>query len=314
MEKGAESADVQGGTIEDYLSELVDHLSIAERRRFCRSVAYEVIIDGVKYNVEDLTSALEELKQAIAFAINVKNPKIHDHRSFIRAVHRALQSGKAGEGATVDYFVLNYDTLIEDALGLERLTVADGFSGAATGWWDPESFRTPHVNARVFKIHGSIDWRLMDNEVLPHRVRIASDSDKDLGKTVVIWPAATKYRETQRDPYAQILKYMRTTLRPREKSELVLTTCGYRFADSHINLELDRALRESGQGLTIVAFTDDLSPKEQLKQWLDDKSVRDQVRVYAKGGFFHGSTSIVSPNELPWWKFEVLTRLLGGER
>ena len=48
---------------------------------------------------------------------------------------------------------------------------------------------------------------------------------------VLIWPATTKYRETQRDPYAQILDFMRQSLRPPMRSEVVLTICGYAFGD-----------------------------------------------------------------------------------
>jgi len=130
----------------------------------------------------------------------------------------------------------------------------------------------------------------------------------------MIWPAATKYRETQRDPYAQMISMMRAILRPSKNSEAILTICGYRFGDSHINLELDRALRESEQRLTIVAFTSDDEPKGQLEEWTKDPMVQDQVRIYAKRGFFHGNEQIKSKKDLPWWKFETITRLLGGER
>ena len=45
--------------------------------------------------------------------------------------------------------------------------------------------------------------------------------------------------------------------RPSHGSQCVLVVCGYRFGDTHINLELDRALRESAGDLTIVVFTSD---------------------------------------------------------
>lgn len=301
-------------TIEDYLSELVDLLSIAERRQFCGAADTSAHIGKLDFTIDDVKAALKELKQGIVAAINRSDSNIETHRRFIKAIHKALQSGKAGSAATVDYYVLNYDTLIEDALGIERLSVADGFSGAATGWWDENSLATSGVQARVLKVHGSVDWYLMDDDVLPHRIRPPSHGKPPSGERVVIWPAATKYRETQRDPYAQILKHIRCRLRPPEKSELVLAICGYRFADLHINLELQQALGESRGGLTIIAFTEDESPTGALKEWLDDPAVRDQVRVYARRGFFHGKIAKKSDSDLPWWKFEVLTRLLGGER
>jgi hypothetical protein len=63
-----------------------------------------------------------------------------------------------------------------------------------------------------------------------------------------------------------------------------------------------------------VAFTFDDKPEGQLKQWFEDDYVRDQVRIYAKKGFFHSTSVETSTEELPWCKFENITRLLGGER
>ena len=305
---GAESA-----TIEDYMSELVDLLAIAERRSWCRATNQAVHISDTSYGVPKLVQALEEIKQAIADSISGKDTVIDVHRLFVRAIHGTLQSGKASGTRVVDYFVLNYDTLIEDALALEKQSLTDGFSGGVTGWWDEDCFRSANVVARVFKVHGSIDWCLWDGEVMPRRLRPGMTPASSTRK-LLIWPAATKYRETQRDPYAQILAFMRASLRPPASCESVLTICGYGFGDSHINLEIDRALHESGERLTVVAFTNDEEPRGQLRDWLDDPYIRDQIRVHARRGFFHGSDIRRSTVDLPWWKFETVARLLGGER
>jgi hypothetical protein len=298
-------------TIEDYMSDLIDRLSIAQRRHDCKVANCNLKLD-TEYSLEDLRQALEEIKMAIARCIN-KDIEISTHRNFIRAVHGMSQSGKPLNSPAVNYFILNYDTLIEDSLALERVPYVDGFSGGVTGWWDSNCFKNKGVAARVFKVHGSIDWCLLEDDVLPRRIRprIKSISHDE---RFMIWPAATKYRETQRDPYAQMISCMRTILRPSKNTDAILTICGYRFGDSHINLELDRALRESEQRLTIVAFTSEDKPNGQLKKWIEDHEVRDQVRIYANRGFFHGDEQITSKRDLPWWKFETITRLLGGER
>ena len=302
-------------TIEDCLSELVDVLSIAERRQTLGATDCRAQVHSLSIQLEDARNAVSDIRDAIVRAIDREDLKVEVHRDFVRAIHRSLQSGKAGDKHPVDYFILNYDTLVEDALGRERLTVADGFSAGATAWWNQESFNTPGVAARVFKIHGSIDWLCLEgNDILPHRIRTSRSDGRYPGKRVVIWPAATKYRETQRDPYAQVLAFMRSTLRPQPKSELVLAICGYRFSDSHINLELEQALHESQGRLTIVAFSEQHELTGQLADWLRDPAVREQVLVYTSRGFIHGSKSVPSLTDLPWWKFEVLTRLLGGER
>lgn len=300
-------------TIEDYMSELVDHIAIAERRKLRSATASNVTINENEYSPDYLGKALIEIKNTIADVIGKKKPEISVHRKFVHAIHHVLQSGKAVQPKWVDYYTLNYDTLFEDALSLERIPVADGFNGGATGWWDDQAYKDDSAQARILKVHGSIDWCLWASEVLPRRVRQGLVVD-DTQERVLIWPASTKYREAQRDPFAQIIEVMRRGLRPTSGTQVVLTICGYSFGDAHVNVELDRALRESDGRLTIIAFTNEDEPKGQLKDWRDDVDVRDQVRIHANRGFFHGTTEERSEDDLPWWRFEMLTRLLGGER
>lgn len=308
-------AGAHDATIEDYMSEIVDFLSIAERRTQRGATLSKVSVVDQELSSVELQDALDEIKQAVLFSIDDKEVDVTTHQQFVRAIHSSLQAGKAGRG--VDYFVLNYDTLIEDALGLERVVYFDGFIGAATGWWEPGTFKTDGKAARVFKIHGSIDWRLLEDDSLPRRIRsgIKTESAKN---HVLIYPAATKYQETQRDPFAQMLNQMRQSLCPSEGREMVLAICGYSFGDSHINSEIENALHQSEGRLTIAAFVETDEPKGQLKKWLSHPAISEQIRVYANKGYFHGDekNKLVDKlnDEIPWWKFEILSRLLGGER
>jgi len=298
-------------TIEDYMSEIVDLLSIAERRTRCGATQSKVSVGDQERDATELQTALDEIKKAVSSAIGDKEINIAVHQKFVRAIHGSLQAGKAGRG--VDYFVLNYDTLIEDALGLERVVYCDGFTGAATGWWEPNVFRHDGKAARVFKIHGSIDWCLLKDDSLPRRIRSGIKTESDRNR-VLIYPVATKYQETQRDPFAQMLHYMRQSLCPSEGKEMVLAICGYGFGDSHIDLEIENALYQSEGRLTVAAFINSNEPEDKLRNWLDDTTINEQIRVYANKGFFHGNKQSKQDSVLPWWKFEVLTRLLGGER
>ncbi len=302
-------------TIEDYMSEIVDHVAIAERRKLRDPSSSGVTIDGKVFTSETLGSALDDVKREIAKAIvsPSDNRTIAIHRALIRTLQGTFRAGRSSTFKhPIDYFTLNYDTLIEDALYLERIPTVDGFHGGATGWWDVDKYRDPSAEARVYKLHGSIDWCLCDDDVLPRRIRdgVAVPSRRD---HLLIWPAATKYRETQRDPYAQLVSMMRKSLRP-EDTEIVLCICGYAFSDEHINFELDRALRESNGRLTFVVFTSDNEPRGQLQRWTLDPQLAERVRIHANRGFFHSATRYTSPVDLPWWRFEVLTHLLSGHR
>lgn len=306
-------AGAKGCNIEDYMSELVDLISIAERKSFRGATSSAVRVGGASFSVEELRTALESIKVGIATCLNGDGLDVSHHRRFIRSMHGTMLSGKALAAHPVDYFTLNYDTLLEDALALERVPLSDGFIGGATGWWEDGLYARGDALAKVFKIHGSIDWCLMDSDPRPCRLRNSLSIEGDIER-VMIWPAATKYRETQRDPYAQLLGYLRRALRPAANSEVMLGICGYAFGDAHINLELDRALRESEKRLTVVCFTNEDAPKGQLAAWFHDPSIREQVRIHANRGFYHADTVVTSDVDLSWWKFEVLARLLGGER
>lgn len=303
----------RGCTIEDYMSELVDLVAIAERREVKAAKQSHVQVNGIDYSAKTLREALASIKLSIRAAIVARIVSIGTHRAFVEGVHGRLESGKSGPLRPVDYFTLNYDTLLEDALCLERVPLADGFCGGATGWWNVETYDDNQVRARVFKVHGSIDWCLLDDDVLPRRVRPGLQ-EADRREPVLIWPASTKYREAQRDPHAQIIDVLRHTLRPPQSSEVVLTIAGYSFGDKHINEELDRALRESDGRLTIIVFTDTDEPTGLVAEWYADPTVAEHVRIYANRGFFHADKAVKSKDALLWWKFEVLVRLLGGDR
>ena len=115
------------------------------------------------------------------------------------------------------------------------------------------------------------------------------------------------------DPFAQLTEHARKAMKPDEGLQRILVICGYSFGDSHINLEIDKALRESEGDLTIVAFTHENQPTGQLKDWRSDDAVRDQVLIFANRGFFHGENEQPSEKDLLWWKFENLTRILRRE-
>ncbi|HHV39633.1 MAG TPA: hypothetical protein GXX70_09140 [Tepidimicrobium sp.] len=65
--------------------------------------------------------------------------------------------------------------------------------------------------------------------------------------------------------------------------------------------------------MTIVVFTSDNEPEGKLKTWHEDESINKQIRIYANKGFFHGGNAKSSTEELLWWKFENIVKLIRGE-
>ena len=302
-----------GSHIEDYLSEIIDLLAIAERRASRGVVDTKIQVGDGEFTVDQIREAVENIKRAIANSID-QPLTIDTHRQFVGALHRPMRGDLRSGRERVDYLILNYDTAIEDALGLEEIPYADGIDGGATGPWNPETFDREGLAARVFKLHGSIDWSSIEGRELPFRVspkvHVASPEDRN----VLIWPASTKYKEAQLDPYAQLIDRAREVLRPMSDRQTVLVVCGYSFGDQHINEEIDTALRVSNGNLTLVAFTSDDTLVGQLQKWNEDPTVREQVLIFADKGFFHGEEKFEIDGSIGWWRFEEITRLLGGER
>lgn len=299
--------------IEDYLSELIDHIAIASRRCIRNAGTKMIPLGDSEYSAEQLLAAAEQIKQAVATIIGDK-VVIDTHKRFIEAVHRLLRPGKVTASQSVDYLVLNYDTLVEDSLALCQISYADGMDGGVSGWWDPRTFERKDLGARVYKLHGSIDWIELPGTTLPYRIAEKINLPGEQKGRVLIWPASTKYRETQLDPYAQLADRARRVLNPQRGNQRVLVICGYSFGDSHINIEIERALRESAGDLTVIAFTHEDSPAGKLKEWHEDKNISDQVLIFANKGFFHNEDVRHSDEPLLWWKFENITTILEGGR
>ena len=310
--------DASGSNIEDYLSELSDYVAIAERRdrRSGAGADASIAVAGKSYTALQLRESLNEIKQAIADQIEeCKVPnKLAYHRKLVAALHQDRRPGKR-IGRSIDYLLLNYDTFIEEALALEKIPYADGIEGGANGWWQPDStFSRQDIGARVVKLHGSIDWWQETDDPLPRRATRRIRKEAGGSGQVLIWPASTKYIESQKDPFAQLLKRAREVLNPVGKETRFLVVGGYSFGDEHINAEIQSALLHTEGRLTVAVFTSEESPEGILKDWHKNPDISANLIIFAKRGFYHGETIHTSETDLPWWQFETLAKIVAGER
>lgn len=311
--------------IEHLLSHLGDYYALAERTKH-----QSAVIKGENYNLEDMESAHSEVLEHITSAIlwgyrydwGTKTGEageplksivdIQPHRQFVRALLGVRRSGMENRRPPIRFFTTNYDTLLEDALALERYSLWDGFSGGAVAYRshrygaDEPGFAQGY-DAHVMKLHGSIDWHL-DDDGNVMRIRVG-DKYSGEAKRVMIYPQATKYVATQRDPFSSQFDLLRRSLSKKQGN--VLAVCGYSFGDEHINQEIELAMDSPGNDTTIIAFTMDLS--ETLERWLNGRWGK-RVFVMTKKGLYNGKTgAICQPDEgaeLDWWTFSGVTKLL----
>ena len=307
----AQFKDSKSSNIEDYLSEMIDLMSIADRRA-ARGASGTVLLDGsTEYTLDQVRNAAEQIKQAIVKVVE-RPVDLGTHRNFVVSVHRPVRVGIEASPKRADYLILNYDTTVEDSLALEKVPFADGIDGGETGWWDPTTFDRDGLAARVFKLHGSVNWYEFQDDPLPRRIGSNVRLQNSPNQRILIWPASTKYREAQRDPFAQLSNRAWNTLRPDRGRQSLLIICGYSFRDTHVNNEIEKSILESRGDLTVVALVSENKPVGQLGEWHSNPEIGEQLLIFANNGFFHGSYSRESEHDLVWWKFENLTRILGG--
>lgn len=313
--------------IEHYLSQIGDLIALADRTK-----SKTAMLGNSPFSKEELLSLHKSIISAIGETVRYgysnegtieeigtsKKPivDIENHLKFVQAIYsnRANLTSRS----KLTFFSTNYDTLLEDALALEKITVIDGFSGGAIAYWNPQyefqDLDTLPNKCSLYKLHGSIDWQRDEKKGLV-RTRYGT---KYLANTsdIMIYPQATKYVETQKDPFSYLFNGFRNALNFSDDN--VLITCGYSFGDEHINAEIEAALLSRNNRTTIIAFVkEDISESnavnKTLDRWLTDTKFGDRVYVASQKGIYYNSIIPIQPvdnKDLNWWKFSGLTNFI----
>lgn len=317
--------------VEHYLSHLGDLLAIAERSK--DKIAY---IAANKYSSEELKLLYLEIIKAIGGIVRYgyvgpnadrdieeivgteTSPivEIEPHYKFIEAL--LISRSNLERRSKTTFFTTNYDTLLEDALALHKKIVCDGFSGGAVGFWNSEKeFSATNSDSNtyhLYKLHGSIDWH-RDDKLGLVRARYGTKYLSNPAN-IMIYPQATKYVETQKDPFASLFLGLRKTLMIDQQNTLI--TCGYSFGDYHINAEIEGALRSEHNQTTIIAFVKE-NPKneivinETLDEWLSCPKIGPRVYVAGEKGIYHYSlvpAAEAEDSDYSWWSFDGLTQFI----
>lgn len=310
--------------IEHLLSHLVDYMAI------CKRSTNRLIRLGNKAYKEALLKAFyDEIISAIAITVRYgyveerdSTPeqigKLNDpivildhHNNFVQALfgNRANMVNRS----EVNLFTTNYDTLIEDALAVNRRPFVDGFSSGGIGCWDGiNGFERKNRSDAVLvcKLHGSIDWYISKESGLL-RARYGTKYLSDMSSTL-IYPQATKYVETQKDPFATLFSLFRNTL--QRNYDNILIACGYSFGDDHINNEIEIALNSAANKTVLFAFVkEDKDGKIAvcLDKWLN-ADFGNRIFVLTNSSVYNSLLKYCPEDNrsLDWWTFKGMTKFL----
>ena len=173
-------------------------------------------------------AALESLDLAICCRIaDIVNINLPAGNTAFDQLSRWI--GSIPRGYPAEIFTTNYDLLIEQALERHRVPYFDGFVGVRDAFFDQRAIdddSLPPRWARLWKLHGSINWELDAAGSVTRR------NDSDSAKSRLIHPSHLKYTESRRMPYLAMIDRMRFFLR---QPSAVIIISGYSFRDEHLN-------------------------------------------------------------------------------
>ncbi|MDR5017156.1 SIR2 family protein [Yersinia rochesterensis] len=308
--------------IEHILSQLGDYSAIASR-----SVTKEISIGNTIFTLDQIESAHNEILNNIADTIRygyVEGEKrevgdkdnfivrIDDHFNFIKTLFYNLRAGINERRKPVRLFTTNYDTLLEDALSLNKIPYWDGFSGGAVAYRTyryGQSEPVSEAKAYVVKMHGSIDWYQNDDGYL-WRVR-DRDTYPQKNRRVLIYPQSTKYVATQKDPFSSQFDLFRKAI--SSPSYNVLIVCGYSFGDEHINQEISLSMSNPDSKTVLLAFCQEIngSIPDVLNTWRKEVWGK-RIYIATQEGLYVSDKPVLKRKEKydDWWTFSGITTVM----
>jgi hypothetical protein len=179
-------------------------------------------------------------------------------------------------------FTLNYDTLFEQALDELGIQYFDGFSGKANSRFDPAVYgldiyypgdvaegrvRRFDKFLQLYKLHGSIHWRLDSDGTYharhnslafakPYRDSTAAKKAEmlqtDAFKAIQpfgILPTSQKFTQTLDMPYAHLFRLFHARL---NQPQTFLIVAGYGFGDDHVTRIIETALMNPSLVMLVV--------------------------------------------------------------
>jgi hypothetical protein len=205
----------------------------------------------------------------------------------------------------VEIFTPNYDLLFEQAFEQHPLPHFDGFVGSREPWFDLASIEhdaIPDRWARLWKLHGSINWEKIEDTVNGVSInRIVRVARKAMAGKVMIHPSHLKYDQSRRMPYLAMLdrvraffhgdkvKYLLADKKEEEAPRLVV--CGYSFLDDHLNEVLLDGLRGNRNAHCFALMYSNLSDHPQIVEYASKQAnltvlARDGAVVGTRAGLY----------------------------
>lgn len=239
---------IENGLTHPNLEDILSHV------RALIDVVGKSSIEGLSKG--DLNNLDEEICKITTSVVEAKLPNeatpYHQLATWIGGIKRTYP---------VEIFTPNYDLLMEQALEERRVPYFDGFVGSRHTFFDLVSMDNdvlPPRWARLWKVHGSINWwRTADGNV-ERRTGIVKTGRQ------MIYPSHLKYDQSRRMPYLAMLDRLKAFL---SNGQAVLVVCGYSFSDKHINDVILQGLNGNPNAVCFGLLFGDLATAPEAVNW-----------------------------------------------
>ena len=222
--------------------------SIIARR--CR----QAYCEGWSFGDDALDKAIcLAIKQAVTCSLPNDVTPYHALARFIGTQHYPL----------TELFTTNYDVLMEQALEACRVPFFDGFVGSSRPFFDQraiEDDKLPVRWSRLWKLHGSVNWRFSKTLKSVFRSMDVADGDE-----LLIHPSHPKYDESRRMPYFVMIDRLRSFLRSNQRP-VALFIIGYSFGDEHLNEAIIESLSANQSAACFALQYGDLAGYPNVKK------------------------------------------------
>lgn len=273
--------------IEDFLSWLNSYLEVQPRSRKCRSVR--------KYVLDEFRKSID-----IDYAgSDAASGTLENYLDFVQGLgysRQVLAQSKSPMFDVVNMFTTNYDLFHELAItrsgyqctnGIECRFSTREFHQRPIDLEDRFREHLQPVNPffRVFKLHGSIDWAMDEENHTVSRLPMAVLAKRDVASdNLLIMPTSSKYAVTQGSPFSDLFREFFNAI---SVPNSILITSGFSFGDQHISELIEQALMRTD--FTLYAFISRRNgdTRNPAQDFADRNAMQNAVFIYPTDNSAH---------------------------
>lgn len=251
------------------LNDLLKGLRILDYEEDCKELASE--LNNILF---DFIESIEDSENKVATADNL----LREQAFNTLVIFLMSFASRTGTRDRLNIFTTNYDRLLEAGAELAGIHFLDRFVGSLSPIFRSSRldldmhYNPPGIRGeprylegvvRFTKLHGSIDWIESNRDIRRIGLPFGAKNIKSFLQVpglihqdcsqVLIYPNASKDRETTDYPYVELFRDFASALcRPNS----TIVTYGYGFGDDHINRIIRDMLTIPSTHLVIIAFSD----------------------------------------------------------